>query len=268
VALDRPTRLTIVVGGHPFDVAAFDDMVAALDGVSATTVAWPDAETLFEPGGLDDTDVLALYDMPGVGLRRGAAPEPVPPSPVVIEGWKRLTERGLGVLALHHALAGWPAWPDFADIVGGRFHYAPARLWGVDWPDSGYRHNVAQRLARVDADHPLLSGIPDTFELVDETYLCPIDERDSMVLLRSDAPRTADAHYSSAAAVTGRRDTNDGWHHPNGSTAAMWTRSVGRSNVVYLQPGDGPSAFTNPHYRTLITNAVHWLRTAPTTDGA
>ena len=39
----------------------------------------------------------------------------------------------------HHALAGWPGWEGWAEALGGRFHYAPGRLRGRDWPSSGTR---------------------------------------------------------------------------------------------------------------------------------
>jgi len=28
---------------------------------------------------------------------------------------------------------------------------------------------------------------------------------------------------------------------------------------VYLQPGDGESAYANPHYRRLLENAIRWV---------
>ena len=60
-----------------------------------------------------------------------------------------LLEAGQGFVFLHHALAGWPAWPGWAEVLGGRYHYAPASLRGRDWPDSGFRY--ARYTARVAA---------------------------------------------------------------------------------------------------------------------
>jgi len=28
---------------------------------------------------------------------------------------------------------------------------------------------------------------------------------------------------------------------------------------VYVQPGDGPAAYGNPHYRRLLGNAINWV---------
>ena len=31
------------------------------------------------------------------------------------------------------------------------------------------------------------------------------------------------------------------------------------SRLVYLQPGDGPSVYNEPHYRRLVRNAIEWV---------
>ena len=248
----------MLVGGHPFDTDAFRAMWMSFPGIHATQIAWPEAEQVFAPGGLDDADVLVLYDMPGVGLRRDGPPSPQPPPAVVQQGWAHLLQHGMPVVAMHHAIASWPAWPMFADIVGGRFHYAPAQLHGVDYPDSGYRLDARQTLAVLAPDHPVCAGLPASFELTDETYLCPVFTDAVTPLLGTDAPLDTDHHFSAAAAVAGRRNSRDGWSHPQGTPLAAWTHRVHSSTVVYVQPGDGPSAFTNPHYRRLLANAVTW----------
>ena len=97
-----------------------------------------------------------------------------------------LLEAGQGIVFLHHALAGWPGWPAWAEVLGGRYHYAPAELRGQCWPDSGFRY--AEYIARVvDADHPVCVGVED-FALADELYCCPVFEADVVPLMRADAP--------------------------------------------------------------------------------
>ena len=36
-------------------------------------------------------------------------------------------------------------------------------------------------------------------------------------------------------------------------------KEIGNSRIVYLQFGDGPSAYVNPFYRRLIANAIKWV---------
>lgn len=260
---DGTIRVAWLAGGHPFDRPSLTDMIASLRDVQCELIEWPDAGRLFTPAGVDRLlshyDVLVLYDMPGIRFRRGEAPTFDDPPSDVIEAWKRLTTEGMPVLSMHHSIASWPTWEGFAEIVKGRFHYVPGRLRGTQHPDSGYAMNVRQQFTVSDKSHPVCAGLPETFELTDETYQCPVFEDEVDVLITTDAPRDDSFHLSALAAV--RREANPEWRHAPTSAAVAWTHVIDRSTVVYLQPGDGPEAFENATYRKLIENGVHWLAT-------
>jgi hypothetical protein len=258
---DMTVRATVLTGGHPFEAEPFSELLGALHGVRCTHVAWPDAQAVFEPGGLDATDVLVLYDMQGVGFNRTATPDLIEPPDAVVTGWHRLLSAGVPVVAWHHALAAWPAWPEYAEIVGGRYHYRSAPLRGVEWPDSGYRHNVHQTLSVVAPQHPVCAGLPPSFELVDEPYLCPVFEEQLTPLLVSDAPKTDDQFFCTRLALSGQPNERGDWTHPPGSPLAAWTHTVDRSTVVYIQPGDARGAYENPNIRRLLSNAITWAAT-------
>jgi hypothetical protein len=53
--------------------------------------------------------------------------------------------------------------------------------------------------------------------------------------------------------------SRDGWQHRPGSSFAAWTRTAGRSRVVYIQPGDAACTLDDSAYRTLVSNAVTWV---------
>ena len=76
---------------------------------------------------------------PGLTLARGAEPVVHEPTADIRRDILRTLEQGVGIIATHHSLAGWPAWDDWASVLGGRFLYAPGRLRGEDVPASGYR---------------------------------------------------------------------------------------------------------------------------------
>jgi hypothetical protein len=124
-----PPHALVVTGGHRFDEAAFDGLLARLASVTVERVDHPDAGDRLHPDRLD-ADVIVLYDMPGLRVRRGDPVEIVEPPAGVVEGWEALLAAGVPVVALHHSICSWPAWPRFAEIIGGRFHYAPGRLAG------------------------------------------------------------------------------------------------------------------------------------------
>ncbi len=260
-------NVTWLAGGHPFDREALVEMIAAVPDTIGRLVEWPQAAGLFTSNGVErlmaECDVLALYDLPGITFRRGDTPIMDEPSEETKAAWLRIVDAGLPVLAMHHAIASWPTWEFFAELLKGRFHYAPAHLRDIEWPDSGWANPVAQNLRVVRPEHPVCQGLPSVFPLTDETYQCPIFDDEITTLIVTDAPRDAD-HHASAYATIRRVDQGD-WSHPDASSAVAWTHTYANSTVVYLQPGDGPEAFRHPVYRCLISNSIHWL--ASTREG-
>ncbi|HET9078487.1 MAG TPA: ThuA domain-containing protein [Acidimicrobiales bacterium] len=256
---DSALRVLVITGGHPFQAEPFFQIFDADDGIVWAHAAQPGARRWLARMRPGEFDALVFYDMPGVGLDRGRPPQPETPPDDLVAGMRALLDGGQGVVFLHHAIASWPAWDEYAQWVGGRFLYRPGSLAGRDWPDSGYAFDVTHHLSPVDPDHPVLRGLAEGLTLTDELYLAPVLEDQVVPLLRSDAVFTEDRFWSSAAAISGRRDSRDGWHHPPGSDLAAWAKRARRSPVVYLQPGDGPSAYADPGWRRLLANAIRWV---------
>jgi uncharacterized protein len=254
----RSMRILAVTGGHRVDLDAFTCMLAGICAERGWVFAHavqPAAQDWLGPEHRGVFDAIVCHDVPGLVLRRGTAPQPLMPAASVSGRLAGLLEAGQGFVFLHHALAGWPAWPGWAEVLGGRYHYAPASLRGRDWPDSGFRY--ARYTARVvDPGNPVCAGVDD-FELDDELYCCPVFSSDVVPLLRADAPDGPfrETYYE----VLGVPRPGPPWEHPPASDLIGWAKSAGRSPVVYLQPGDGPDTFTHPAYRLLVANAVEWV---------
>lgn len=265
-AARRPLSVQVVTGGHPFQAEPFFAVFDEIDGI-----AWTAAT---EPGGtdeeLDAIDVVVCYDMPGLHFTRGDPPVECPdPPPVRREMLERLTARGTGLVFLHHAVASWPAWPEFAEIVGGRFHYRPGTLRGVDYPDSGYRFDVTHTVEVLAPEHPVCAGLGPTFSLTDELYCFPVFT-DSVVPLLRTTFDTSDASqfWSADLAIRGQRNSNEGWTHPPGSDLVGWAKHADNSPVVYLQFGDGPVTYADPSFRRVLANAIRWVATDEAADWA
>ena len=254
-----PIQCLVAVRGHPFDRTAFDAVFQAMEGISAIMVDQPAAARLMNPDGMRGYDALVLYDMPGLDFE---APSGVPlylePDPALQAGLRALLEQGTGMVALHHALAGWPTWGQYHEWLGGQFLYHPGAVRGVDAPGSGYCHDVTHQ-ARVVADHPVTRGLPPQFTLTDELYLTQVFENSVTPLLRSDAAFDRDHFWSADLAVQGRLYDRDGWDHPPGSDLIGWAKQAENARLVYLQPGDGPATYNSPHYRRLVENAIRWV---------
>ncbi len=261
-------RVLLVTKGHPFErepfVALFDSLVET-GSIVYEHVEHPEAQGRLHPDRLasdmlDGVDAIVFYDMPGLAFTRGDPPlELVAPSDELIRGFEALLAGGVGMVFLHHAMASWPTWHRYAEIVGARFHYAAGELWGQQWPDSGYLLDVDHTIEVLAPDHPVCAGIPPTFEVHDELYLIPPVAPGMTPLLRTTHPMTDDHFFSADEAIRGRRNSREGWSHPAGPDLVGWTHTVERSRIVYLQPGDGPSSYADEHVRRLIDNAIGFV---------
>ena len=253
-------RLLVVTGGHPFER---DPFFATFDTI--TPGRWshaeqPEAAELLNPAGCAGVDVVVFYDLPGIRFTRSDPPtETSLPSALVQEGLGALMDEGKGLVFLHHAVAGWPAWEPYAHIVGGRFHYQPALLDGVAYPDSGYVFDVTHRVEVIDPGHPICAGLGDGFSLTDELYLYPVLTDSVVPLLRTTFPMDDPSlFFSTDLAIRGERNANHGWTHPAGSDLVGWVKNARNSPVAYLQFGDGPQTYADPNFRTVLSNAIGW----------
>jgi len=165
---------------------------------------------------------------------------------------------GRGAVAMHHALAGWADWPEWHEMLGGRFLYTPGTVRGEAKPDSGYRHDVPYR-AQIIGEHPVVASLPSEFPVVDELYLAQVFEDDVEPLARSDYVFTDDNFYSAARAISGQLYSNEGWKHPPASNLIAWHKQVGNAPLVYLQFGDTPQTYANPHVRQMLANALNFI---------
>jgi type 1 glutamine amidotransferase len=130
--------------------------------------------------------------------------------------------RGGGLLALHTAIICFDAWPQWRDILGGRWE------WGrSSHPPFG---PVAARID--DAAHPLVRGLSG-FSLDDEAY--------------GDLDMTADVHPLLSVRAAG-----GAWQ------PALWTRTVGHGRVVVDTLGHDEGAFTHPVHRRIVGRAALW----------
>jgi len=253
-----PRELLVTAKGHPYERDAFATLFEGLDDYRWSLVEQPAAQHLIRPSLREQFAACVCYDMPGVDFTATDAPGLIEPDSVFKQGFLDLLEAGMGFVFLHHSIAAWPAWEEYAEILGGRFHYRAGTLRGGHWPDSGYCHKVAHTLSVV-AEHPVTAGLPPQFDMVDEMYLCPIFEDSLTPLLRSNYRFEKESFYSAGRAVAGELNSREGWSHPDGSNLVGWAKHYRNSPIVYLQGGDDAEAYASPGYRQLLHNAIRWV---------
>ena len=261
-------QILVVARGHPYPRDALGQVFDGLSDCCWSLVKQPAARRFFTPQSVGDYAAIVCYDMPGVDF---TVEKDAPRVIDVEESFKTdmldMLDAGMGMVFLHHALAAWPAWEEYGAIVGGRFLYRPAYLRGRYWPDSGYRHGV-QHTISVELDHPVTCGIPKSFSMIDELYLCPIFSSDIVPILVSDFSFLDDNFYSAKLAVDGKMDQNEGWSHPPGSNVVGWVKHYKRSPIVYLQGGDSEPALSNLAFGQLVRNSVRWVSSREAHDWA
>ena len=249
--------LLVLSGGHPYEAEPFAALLASLAGWTVTHLIHPEAERLVGEGRAADADAVLFYDMPGYTFADGQVTAR-PPSEAFRRAIMARFAAGKGAVAMHHALAGWALWPEWSELLGGRFLYQPGEVRGVPQLDSGYRQEVAY-IAQVVAEHPVTAGLPATFAVIDELYLAPVFAEDIVPLIRARHDFVRDNFYSAAAAVAGRMFDNTGWAHPDGNDCIAWTKQALAARLVYLQFGDGPATYANPHVRRVLANAIDFV---------
>src|SRR5688500_4466376 len=106
----RRIQLFVAVKGHPFRRDEFEAMLAVGGDIEPTMVDQPAAAMLLDPHAMRYFDAILLYDMPGLDFRvsRAERPRIVEPSATFKAGFQALLAQGKGIVALHHAIAGWP----------------------------------------------------------------------------------------------------------------------------------------------------------------
>jgi type 1 glutamine amidotransferase len=218
-------RAVVVTGGHGFQQEPFLAMFKSFEDVEFTHVPLKDHSELFEDTSDWPYDVIVLYNMTqNISEKRQ-------------KNFLALLEKGVGLVVLHHALGAWQAWPEYAEIVGGKFLLKPATIGGVQHEKSGWKHGVDYTVHVEDPKHPVTRGVAD-FRIHDETYCKYWVSPKANVILTTDE-KTSDK-------------------------AIGWTRTYAKARVAFLINGHDGKAYANPNYRRLVSNAIRW--TAGKTD--
>ena len=250
VKAKQKTSVLVVTGGHPFDAPSFFEVFSANSDITWTASSTPNI----------GFDVVVFYDMPGITFTRSDPPATFYlPSQEYQQTMKELQDQGVGLVFLHHAIASWPAWDEFAELIGGRFHYQAGEMNGQHYPDSGYILDVTHTVEVTEPSHPVCHGLDSSFTLRDELYCYPVNESHVLPLMRTTFPVHEPVHFSSAdAAIRGSAHNAQNWSHPPGSSLVAWAKSAGRSPLVYLQFGDGPAAYGDVTFRKVLSQAITW----------
>ena len=217
-AQQKKISVLVVSGGHGFKHKPFYDVFNAIPSITYDSLVQPLANALIASPEVNKYDVLVFYDL----FEDIAAAEQ--------EAYVSLLKKGKSMIFLHHSLVSYQKWPEFVKIVGGQYHTSPVVVNG-DTLNANYDHDVNIPVKVEDKKHPVTKGIGD-FEIVDEVY-------SDVEILPTVKPLLSTTH-------------------PKSMRYLAWTNHYGNSDVICIQLGHGPSAFSNPNFRKLIRQAIEW----------
>lgn len=258
-----PIEVLLVTKGHGYDRAPFFALFDALgETITWTHVEQPAAQEFWDPDLAEPYDVFVYYDAMG----RSAITRPdgstyfEAPSDEAKEDLEELLEQGKGMVFFHHSIAAWnQAWPEYAEIVGGACDWGNrVNLRGQEYPYSGAQTNIEQHVTVVDKTHPVVQGLGDGFEIIDETYLCPYLDDTFQPLLRTDfdpIPENFPGRYNRGEPYQTESNFRN---HPRGSNVTAWVKAAENSPIVYIQHGHDAKAWENESFLTLMRNAIQW----------
>ncbi|UCD51648.1 MAG: DUF1080 domain-containing protein [Phycisphaerales bacterium] len=217
----EPIKAVVVTGGHDFEREPFFAMFDSYADIDYVEAIQKDHSELFEDISDWDYDVIVLYNMSK------------DISPKRQENFKALLrDKGVGLVALHHAEGAYPNWDEYRRIIGAKYPLTDQTIDGVAFKTGTFKHDVDLTVQIADSDHPITCGLKD-FAIHDETYHGLWFAEDNQVLLTTD-------HATS--------DKTIGWTRPD----------YGKARVVFLQGGHDGKAYANPNYCQLVGQAIRW----------
>jgi type 1 glutamine amidotransferase len=212
-------RVLVVTGGHGFETNRFFKVFKDNPDITFQAVGHPQVYEMLKPGAAHQYDVIVTYDY-GQKIPDAAKQDFV----------ARLTE-GKGLVALHHAIAAYPQWPEYWNIIGARYYLAATNLNGVAKPRSAYKHDVDFKIYVADPQHPVTQGVKD-FEIHDETYKWFDVFEECHPLLTTDEPES--------------------------NKVIGWAKTYKGARVVFMQSGHDHLAFENPNFQQILRQAIRW----------
>ena len=209
----------MLTGGHGFDEDPFYKMFDEFDNFQIDHVKINADCTYLNDVSQWSYDVIVFYNFKNKLSAKGQ------------ENLLKLCDKGIGLVVVHHAIAGFPDWAIWPKIVGAEYFLADKEIDGSVWKRCTYKHDVAFDVKVENTKSAVTAGVRD-FEIIDETYKGYRLEPDNQILLTTDKPIS--------------------------QKEIGWTRVFGKSRVCYLQLGHGKEAYENPNYRQLVKQAINW----------
>lgn len=210
----KPISVLVVTGGHAY-TPGFYTLFEGYDDLKWERGMHAKAAEAYGKDMAKKYNVVVLYDMPKEATDQQR------------QNLMGFVNAGKGVVMLHHAIASFPTWPEYTELVGGKYFEKPEGQHRA----SEYAHDQDMTIRVADAKHPVTRGVAD-FDIRDEGYKYMWVSPGAHLLLTTE--------------------------HPKADRAIAWISPFQRTRVVTILLGHGEEAYANPSYRRLVINAIRW----------
>jgi type 1 glutamine amidotransferase len=139
---------------------------------------------------------------------------------------------GKGFVAAHTATTAFFSWPEFGELLGGRFDEHP---WNV----------VEAMVVVEDPDFPGMRPLAPRSVVRDEHYQTKDFSRDRIRVLASLDPASVDL-------------ANPRVHRRDGDFPVAWARTCGKGRVFYSSLGHAPDSWDDPRIQQMYLGALKW----------
>ncbi len=139
---------------------------------------------------------------------------------------------GKGFVAAHSAITTFFSWPEFGEMLGGRFDEHP---WGI----------VDATVIVDDRKFPAMQRFPPGAVINDEHYQLKDFSRDKMRVLAHLDPSKLDLKKPLI-------------HRTDGDFPVAWAKNYGKGRVFYSTLGHAPEAWDNPILQQMYYEAIRW----------
>jgi type 1 glutamine amidotransferase len=143
-----------------------------------------------------------------------------------------IKEDGKGFVAAHTADTAFFSWPEFGEMLGGRFDEHP---WGI----------IDATVVVDDPSFPAMKHFPKVFTLRDEHYQTKDFSRDKIRVL---------AHLDASKLDL----KNPRVHRTDGDFPVAWAKMYGKGRVFYSTLGHATESWDNPQLQKMYFEAIKW----------
>jgi type 1 glutamine amidotransferase len=220
---DSVTHAVATIERLGYETGAYDTFVRSDSHmITKHTVTGSDGKPLLYSKNLNDYDAIFFFGVREIDLTKEQKADLL----------SFVHEDGKGFVVAHAGATAFFSWPEFGEMVGGRFDEHP---WGI----------IEAPVLVEDHAFPGMSNLPSSFRHIDEYYQIKDFSRDKAhVLLRLDV-----SHLDMNEPLV---------HHKDADFPLAWAKMYGKGRVYYSALGHDPSNWDERAVQEMYFEAIKW----------